>query len=428
MYFLNKKAIKSFFVILGLVLLASLIPGCESNQPNLVNPVSSEEGLSKASVVDFPTIETHLNKLMQHLCQSPNILTTERIRRAAERHITLSDLQLDDQFVREFQLKDGNTFEVNIELFQGSSENELSTESTPVYFILDPDRFPGASQFIEEVGGATFQANVAATKLNQSKGLYQNPSSQKQLFLSSKSQKVDYLLFFVGGEEVVSRENEERLYQEMLANRPGLAKALSPTTTLYIWLTGIKPKVDKDYGSDEFELYSCDNPSTYSWYPFHASTALIFDGNTHMDLSGYQRYFPDVNGTNCYICTEHPIAVAWYSDFKLSAIEDDDGKGAHKNAETTTSKHQENGMDIMQISGSICSPSPDNPFGFWYSVLDDVTNDDDIYTDGLIRWLGYNSSPENQHTWYKTNDVCYCLRLGTIYQAAEWGDAPPCPY
>lgn len=230
---------------------------------------------------------------------------------------------------------------------------------------------------------------------------------------------MDYLLFFVGGEDRLSLENEERITHEMFSERQKLAKVQQTQDTNYIWLTQIQVKKDKDYGNDEFELYYSSSYTCESWGPFQSSTNFRFDGGSHTDFSGYSRSFPDINGEGTYE-PSHAIAVATYSQFKLDGIEDDHTAGAHKNDHTSGGKHQENGMDFIELDLSDDGYTEHEDWSFWFSIHDDVTNDDDIYNDGLIRYTGYGAPPEDTHNEYVTSDINYWLRLGTVSQADEW--------
>jgi len=255
--------------------------------------------------------------------------------------------------------------------------------------------------------GGTFTASVAATKLNQSKGIYQGETSQKQLNLNSKTEKVDYLLFFVGGEEYLSAENEEKINQEMHANQQKLAKATSTSTSFYWWLIRLRLNTRKDASNEEFELYWVNGLG--SGYTFGARTPHQFNGGSHTDASGYLRSYPDVNSTNYWYVPSHPIAIWYCASFQAIAIEDDYSTGSHKNDHDGGGKHQH------YIGGWEFTKHKARTGQHWFYIDDDVVNDDDIYDYSFTGWnSGYNNY---QEVTVSTSDVDYVFRAGTVYQA-----------
>lgn len=175
----HKIKVTRLTLIYGLlfIIFAVINFSCNTHQPTSLNSETETLDLNKSTGVDYKKIEGELTKLLNHLCQTPQILSPDKIRKAADRHVTISELKLDDKFPAEFRLDDGNIFKVHIELFNGSAANELSIESVPVYFVLDPDRFPNASQYVARGDGGIFTASVAATQFNRSKGIYQGDTS-----------------------------------------------------------------------------------------------------------------------------------------------------------------------------------------------------------------------------------------------------------
>lgn len=409
--FLKLKSIKFIsFCFLTIFLMFSHF-ACKNTQPTQNNAGIAVSELSKSGVVNYKTIEKELEKLLHHLSKNPAILTPDQIKDSDECHRTIPELGLVDKFTSEFLLEDGNTFEVHVELFCGSAENGPSVEDAEVYFMLDPNRFPMASQFTANHEGAEFFSRVAATTHNKSKGLYKDEKSLQKLKLQSKSEKVNYLLFFVGGEEVLSAEKEEQYCQEMLAQTSGLAKAQSKQTSCYWWLTRLRLKTKHDYSSEEFELFRANGCGTSYYFP--ASTHMRFDGGNHTDDSGYLRKYPNVNSKRTYT-PEHPIAIRnvnW--NFQLAAIEDDASAGAHKN-----DHHGGGGKHNHYLWGWKFPPPKVNISGtyhFW--IHDDVTDDDDIYSASLT---GYSGGMPTTEIHISTTDVDYYVRLGTVSQAGSW--------
>ncbi|MCI0513006.1 hypothetical protein L0128_07345 [candidate division KSB1 bacterium] len=174
---------------------------CENEISNLVGSKNQSINLKKASTYTYETIKPELNRLLFHLKTHPALLTSNCITKAAERFVTVAELGLKDHFSEAFLLNNGNTFKVYVELFNGSVGNPTNIEATEVYFALDVDRYPTESAFREDNHNLQFKAHVAATAYNQKKGLYQDENSQVWLTLNSNTQKVNYLLFFVGGED-----------------------------------------------------------------------------------------------------------------------------------------------------------------------------------------------------------------------------------
>ncbi|MBN2009353.1 hypothetical protein JW960_08400 [candidate division KSB1 bacterium] len=413
--------IRSISKMVFLVLMTAIffMTACNKQQPNDVKMEPGVERLAKAGPYTLESIQPELKKLMKYLKRNPEFITPEVLTRTADRHATISDLGLTDRFPETLPLDNGNTFEIYIELFDGSVGSGKSVEDAEVYLTLDVDRFAESAGFKEQGNGYSFQAEVAATLLNRKKGVFKDDDSVKELTISDKHKNVEFLWFLVGGEERLSPENEERNYQDMLAGNPGLAKAQESTTTVYFWLTKLKLKADKDWGSnEEFELYYHWWYNAGRYYAFPATTEFIFDGGVHMDFSGNDRWFPDVNEENGYYVMSHPIAVAVPTDYtwKIAAVEDDYDKGEHKNSEWQgTGLHYQymHGLEI-DINGNI---SIEGAYFYW--ILDDPNNDDDVYENSLITENG-NNCVQNNEWEIDTPHVTYWLRKGTVAQAGSW--------
>lgn len=338
------KFLKLGYVVALVLIVASLIyVACDTKKPT--SSESQTEGaiavLNQGTPYSIETIKPELKKLLAYLKQNPQIITPEVLTKTAERHATITDLGLSGKFPSEFPLEDGNTFEVYIELYDGSVGAGATIEDAEVYFSLAIDRYP------EEVtltgDKHSFQAEVAATSHNKRKGLYKDEKSRRSPTINSQPQRVDYLWFLVGGEERLLKANEERLYQQWFNSKSGLAKA--DATTQSVWITRIQVVVEKDTGSnDEFEMYVA--PATSS-YTFDATTIFVFDGQWRGDRTGTSRFYPDINGTGTYT-PPHAIAVEILTGgfpigyFDICAIEDDCTAAVHKNQHQGGGRHAEN--------------------------------------------------------------------------------------
>jgi hypothetical protein len=322
-----------------LVFMLLLQLACENEISNPVVSNNQSMALNKTSTYSYESIKPELTRLLLYLKTHPALLTPASIAKAADRFVTFPELGLKDQFPDEFLLNNGNTFKVYVELFNGSVGNATNIEATEVYLALDVDRYPAEAAFSEANQSIQFKAHVAATTYNQKKGLYQDENSQVWLTLNSKTQKVNYLLFFVGGEDYPP-EFEGLPIGETLRTTPADASLIqAPQTTLYWWLISLKLKAKKDTSNEEFELYWCNGFGT--GYVFQANTNHRFDGGSHGDFSGYSRSYPDVNTYGTYT-PSHPIAIDNYWDnFQLAAIEDDDTAGSHKNSHHGGGKHNQ---------------------------------------------------------------------------------------
>jgi len=415
---------RGYVVVFLLVAIGLFYVACETKKPTAIDTTGQIASIARGQTYSFETIKPELQKLLDYLKSNPQIITRAVLAKAVERHATVADLGLSDKFPGEFLLENGNTFEVYVELFDGSVGAAATIEDAEAYFTLDLDRYPDDAELTDRGSIYTFRAHVAATAHNMGKGLLAKEGSNPQLGLKSTTEKVNYLLFFVGGEERLSSERDEQIYQEMVAKVPGLAKAQQSSETFYLWLTQLYFDADNDWGNEEFELYSAIG--TDATVPFEANTNWRFDGGNHTDFSGVSRSFRDVNDRDVLYVFSHPIAIAYgNSIFKRAAIEDDCTAGSHKNAHHGGGKHNHYmyGVDIINglFSGS---------FPFW--IHDDCSNNDDIYTESMITHPGY-STPECgvfKPKGDEFSDVIYYLRLGTVTQAdRNWtgqNDPPPC--
>ncbi len=394
---------------------------------NVKNPSSEQSDdstiavLNQATPTNFETIKPELKKLLTYLQRNPQIITPAVLVKAVERYATVKDLGLVDKFPVEFPLNDGNTFEVYIELFDGSVGNGSSIEDTDVYFTLDIDRYPEDAEVVDPDNVKNFKAYVAATEHNKRKGLYTGDENRRQLAIDSTTQKVNYLLFFIGGEERFSRENEKRQYQSWLNSRSGLAKAQSNPSTIYYWVSFIHVSLDQNTGNDEFELYYANQGGTET--PFQATTAWRFDGNVHQDATGNYPYFPDINGPGSYVLSPpNYIALEILTPdsplgFNLSAIEDDCTAGVHKNNHT-------GGGFTQQIfwADFIDTKIPVSGYFRW-TILDDCFNDDDIYSHSGT--VSFGNAAECVYSVPPNSHVILFLRKGTIDQAInDWYHVP----
>lgn len=416
----QRQLLKLGYVMALLLIVASLIyVACDSKNPTSVQSEGDMIAvLNMSTSYTFETIKPELKKLLAYLNGNPQIITPAVLAKAAKRYATINDLGLSEKFPIGFPLDNGNTFEVYIELFDGSVGNGVTIEDADAYFTLDLDRYP------EDAGVAdpdhpplAFEANVAATTHNKRKGLYRDETARQKLMLKSATQKVDYLLLFVGGEERLSKANEQQIYQQWLNHNPGLAKAQADPATQYYWLTFIYLDDDQDFGNEEFEMYYGPNGYNDAGSPFDATTLFVFDGQYRGDKSGGIRLYPDINGTGGYILSPpNYIAVEIVNPdspagFKLCAIEDDCTPSKHKNDGQGTHWHNLNVEDI------------DTEIKDWrtylFTILDDCVNDDDIYPNSGTVSFGNGSYCE-----WSTPDGNYVqifMRKGTIAEAeSDW--------
>lgn len=425
-HFLLKRGYVVVFLLLAIGL---FYVACETKKPTAMDTTGQIATIARGQTYSFETIKPELQKLLDYLISNPQIITPEVLAKAAERHATVADLGLGDKFPGEFPLENGNTFEVYVELFDGSVGAGASIEDAEVYFTLDLDRYPDDAELTDRGSTYTFQARAAATTHNMSKGLLVKEGSIQQLSLKSTTEKVSYLLFFVGGEERLSQTNEKMNYLEMNAKASGLTttQQVEPPPppppsdpTIYVWLVRLTFDADNDWGDEEFELYYGSGDDATN--PFEPSTTWLFDGRSHVDASGISRFFPDVNSRDVTYELEHAIALAPYgSDFKLVAIEDDCSAGAHKN------RHDGGGKHYHYIYGrNFWQTSFEGEFPFW--IHDDCTNDDDIYTESAIAsrpistWGCVYVNPKGEFS-----DVKYVIRKGTVANADDnFDDFPNC--
>ncbi len=415
-----------FFSCLLLALSLLFLAACDSRKPvsSRAMRASVIAALEKGRAYTIESIKPELHKLLEFLKSNPHVITPEVLAKAAERHATISDLGLGERFPVEFPLEDGNKFEVYIELFDGSESVGNSIEDAEAYFTLDVDRYPEDAGVADPDDVSKFQAHVAATEHNVRKGLYRDLESRRELALESK---VNYLLFFVGGEERLSAANEAARYYEWLQSRPDVLKAQASMDAEYWWITKITVLVDKDSGNDEFEMYYGPNGSDGTANPFNGTTGFVFDGLSHNDASGIARTFPDINGPSGtpYIPI-HPIAIEPLTPdspagFKVCAIEDD----------CTATKHKNNGNGTMNFYLNVHDIDSDMKYNrqYTFTILDNCSNDDDIYGDSGT--ISFGSAPICRTSIPNGADVMICLRKGTIAQAdRNWSDPindPPCP-
>lgn len=409
-----------YTVVAVLAVVGSCYMACETKRPTSTETTSHISTVVKGKIYSFETIKPELQKLLDYLISNPQIITPAALAKAAERHATVADLGLSDKFPGEFPLENGNTFEVYVELFDGSVGAGASIEDAEVYFTLDLDRYPDDAELSDRGSTHTFQAHMAATAYNMSKGLLAKEESSQQLSLQSTTEKVNYFLFFVGGEERLSDANEEKIYQEMVVSASARSKSQQFDPTIYVWLVRLYFNADNDWGDEEFELYYGNGSGATN--PFGASTIWLFDGRSHVDASGVSRFFPDVNTRDVLYKIPHAIALAPYtSSFKCVAIEDDCSSGAHKNDHSGGGKHNHYVFGVNIATGFF-----QGQFPFW--IHDDCSNDDDIYTESVIAHPGLTTPgcgifyPRGEFS-----DVVYTLRRGTVANAdSNWAGAPSC--
>jgi len=279
----QRQFLKLGYVMALSLIVASLIyVACDTKKPtSAIESDGAIAVLNKSTSYTIETIKPELKKLLAYLNRNPQIITPAVLAKAAERHATINDLGLNGKFPTGFPLENGNTFEVYIELFNGSVGAGTSIEDTDAYFVLDIDRYPAEAEVADPDNLHDFVAYAAATEHNKRKGLFQSPESRRQLALDSTTQKVDYLLFFVGGEEYLSNANQARLYQQWLNSKPGIAKAQLSADTEYWWITKIKLDKKKDSSSEEFELYY--GSTGYETDPFNYFALLLFNGTYQND-------------------------------------------------------------------------------------------------------------------------------------------------
>lgn len=410
-------------VAVGLFYLA-----CETQRPTSSEMASPIAEVVKGKTYSVETIKPELKKLLTFLKTNPQIITPAVLAKAAERHATIADIGLSGKFPAEFPLEDGNMFEVYIELFNGSVGSGTSIEDADVYFTLDIDRYPEEAGVVDRDNFHDFVAHVAATAHNKQRGLYQDSNSQQKLTLESNTQEVNYFLFFVGGEERLSKANQERLYQQWLNGRPGLAKAQADPSTEYWWIMKIKVDKKKDSSGEEFELYY--GPDGYDGvsHPFNSSALFLFNGTYQNDASGISRQCPDINGTGVFTMP-HPIAVEVLTPdspagFKICPIEEDCTPGYHKNGGQGTYSFNMNIEDIDVMTWF------NRTYGF--SVIDDCGDDDDIYNNSGT--VSFGASPwQCVYSYPSAPFVRLCLRRGRVGQAdSSWGgpcaSGYPCPW
>jgi hypothetical protein len=422
----QRQLLKLGYIVALVLAVASLINvACDTKKPT--SSESQAEGtiavLDKTTSYTIETIKPELKKLLAYLIRNPQIITPAVLAKAAERHATIRELGLESKFPVEFPLGNGNRFEVYVELFDGSIGKGATIEDAEAYFTLDLDRYPEDAGVTDPDDIKSFNAYVAATEHNRGKGLYTGDESRRQLAIDSTTQIVNYLLFFISGEERLSPENEERQYQVWLNSRPNLSKAQSDTSAVYFWVSFINVSLDNDVGNDEFEMYY--SSSGVQNDPFAATTTMIFDGSWHKDATGDYRLFPDINGPGTYILAPPNYIAVEIVDpdsplgFKLAAIEDDCSTGQHKN------HHSGGGFSNQCLLGMYIDNSTpiSGYFPFW--ILDDCTNNDDMYSNSCTQSWG--GAPECVWSVPPISHVVIFMRKGTINQALNDWYHVPCP-
>jgi hypothetical protein len=416
----QRQLLKLGYIVALVLFAASLIyVACDTKKPT---SSESQVGrtiavLDKTTYYTIETIRPELKKLLAYLIHNPQIITPAVLAKAAERHATIKDLGLESKFPVEFPLDNGNRFEVYVELFDGSIGKGATIEDAEAYFTLDLDRYPEDAGVADPDDIKSFNAYVAATEHNRGEGLYTGDESRRQLAIDSTTQIVNYLLFFIGGEERLSRENEERNYHLWLNSHSKARKAQNNDSTKYFWLTYITVYRDNDTGNDEFEMYYSNSGAQNN--PFAATTTMIFDGSWHKDASGDYRFFPDINGPGTKILAPPNYIAIEIVDpdnplgFKLAAIEDDCSTGQHKN------HHSGGGFSNQYLYGMyIDDGSPFSDF-FPFSILDDCTNNDDMYPSSCT--LSHGGASECEWSIPPGSDVVIFMRKGTVDQAMnDW--------
>jgi len=413
---------RRFFSGLLLALSLLFLAACDSRKPASNETSAVIATLEKGKAYTIESIKPELRKLLEFLKANPHVITPEVLVKAAERHATVMDLGLSEKFPAEFPLENGNTFEVYVELFNGSVDNARSMEEADAYFVLDLDRYPEEASAVDPDDVHDFTVHVAATASNTRKNLYTGPESSRQLRLESNTQQVDYLLFFVGGEEHPSQADQDLRYQQWVNSRPGLAKAQVDPNTQYWWITRIKLDNKKDSSSEEFELYYGPNGYDGTGNPFDYYAKLLFNGTWQTDASGISRHCPDINSKNIYV-PSHPIAIEVLTPdsplgFKICPIEDDCTAGYHKNGGQGTYNFNMNAYDIDVF----------NWFNrtYAFTIIDNCSDDDDIYNNSGT--ISFGASPYVcAYSWPSAPYVRVCLRRGTVGEAdSNWGGVA-CP-
>ncbi|MEK7727253.1 MAG: hypothetical protein AAB354_02505 [candidate division KSB1 bacterium] len=409
---------RRFFSGLLLALSILFLLACESQRPVSSDSSSEIAVLEKGKTYTIESIKPELRKLLDFLKRNPQIITPEVLAKAAERHATITDLGLSEKFPTEFPLENGNTFEVYIELFDGSVGVGNSIEDAQAYFTLDLDRYPEEAGIADPDNVTSFTVHVAATEHNKQKGLNTSADHRRQFSFDQNNPQADYLLILVGGEERLSQANKERRHQEFLDSRPGLAKTSSDTE--YWWIVKIRMLDDRDFGgNDEVEMYYGPNGSDGSGNPFESTTGFQFDGGYNFDRTGTQKQFPDINGTgvwNLLSGNYDPIAIEVLTPdspagFKVCFIEDDCAATVHKGGNGTSLSKSLNVYDLDVFD--------DFTRTYTFSLGGGCTDADDIYPNSGT--ISFGNAPDGcAFSWPSSAHVKMCLRKGTIVQAMSW--------
>jgi len=165
----QRQLLKLGYLMALLLIVASLIyVACDTKKPtSAIESDSAIAVLNKSTPYTIETIKPELKKLLAYLKQNPKLITPQVLAEAAERHATINDLGLSAKFPSAFPIENGNTFEVYIELFNGSVGAGFSIEDADAYFALDIDRYPEDAEVADPDNVKNFKAYCAATEHNK---------------------------------------------------------------------------------------------------------------------------------------------------------------------------------------------------------------------------------------------------------------------
>lgn len=218
-----------------------------------------------------------LNEIASILAADPSWITQETITKLSKSSIRLNELPSSSVLSKTSHYN----FPVEIELYSKSQANVMAkgATSTTYYVGLDPDVYHFPEDVQEEETGLPVIEEPAF--------YYDGNSITETTITIDPKNPTNETIFFI------KESNDDQI---------NLAKSAStPIAGTYMAFKQINLKNKEDESNEEFEIYfSANDPYSTN---ITGATIHIFDGGSHVDASGTNRSYVDINSKTTYSVT-----------------------------------------------------------------------------------------------------------------------------
>jgi len=399
--------------LITLIFILGLIAGCDKDD-NIANQLPVQD--QQAKILKMAQVREYMESIVKDLARTPQVMSDRQLL-DYKGPLMLNQLKSFENVNPYLVVSEtAEKYKIVISRFRGSETKG------PVLFSLDPDRFFANSKSLTAYKQVIEDQSLQKRELQEEKVEGLNPRS-----------KVEFNLFFVDVEQIMSKERANAILDEMIKSSliykergikdvsmvcpeegcGGGGGGAGPKPWLV--LTYIQLKYDMDSGDDECELYMREaNDFSLPGLSVQPTTIHIMSGDYRGDAASRYKWYPNLNNAGD---SANGLDIALYplSDtypVSIVGIEDDDDAGKHDyyqsdgNPKTVLMNHEFR-RDQNQIYSSVNRT---------FSRGDDVYffDADDIWCDSHFANFTASNMTEGQEITVELGDFIVRLKKVTF--------------